>query len=208
MPFFDDLSKKITQVGQSAVQKTKDMADLAKINSAISAEEGSLDNLYYRIGKLYVERHPDTSEKEFAEIIAMIRETEQKIAEYRQQAQDIKGVKRCEKCGAEVPAGAAFCNACGTPMPKQSVAENADMIRCSKCGSMMISGTRFCTSCGNPLEVSTPTAAEPLPIERPVPETPMEDALQQEGQICSYCGAPIKEGTAFCTECGKKLELH
>lgn len=207
MPLFDDLSRKITKAGQTAVQKTKDMADLAKINSAISTEEGNLDNLYYQIGKLYVERHPDTSEKEFAEIIVTIRETSHKIAEYRQQAQDIKGVKRCEKCGAEVPAGAAFCNACGTPLPQQSTVE-MNMIRCSKCGSMVVSGTRFCTSCGSPIEVGGFAIAEPSSVEESVIESPAESASKPDGQVCPHCGAPIREKTAFCTECGSRLESN
>lgn len=35
MPFFDDLSKKISKAGQTALQKTKDMADIAKLRNTI-----------------------------------------------------------------------------------------------------------------------------------------------------------------------------
>ena len=45
MSFFDDLGKKLSQAGQTAVQKTKEMADVAKLNSAISDEESGLTTI-------------------------------------------------------------------------------------------------------------------------------------------------------------------
>ncbi len=49
MALFDQLGKKLAQTGQSAVKKTKDMAEVAKINSMISDEEKSINNNYYQI---------------------------------------------------------------------------------------------------------------------------------------------------------------
>ena len=57
MAFFNDLSRKLTSVSQTAVQKTKDVADIAKINSEISDLQRTVNNLYYEIGKLYVAKH-------------------------------------------------------------------------------------------------------------------------------------------------------
>ena len=107
MSFFDDLGKKLSQAGQTAVQKTKEMADIAKLNSAISDEEKRIDDNYLQIGKLYVSLHDAEHE------------AEGKIKGYRQQIKDIKGIVKCEKCGAEVSKDAAFCSACGAPMPKE-----------------------------------------------------------------------------------------
>ena len=36
MAFFDEIGKKLSQTGQGMVQKTKEMADVAKLNSNIS----------------------------------------------------------------------------------------------------------------------------------------------------------------------------
>lgn len=36
MSFFDEVGKKITDVGQGTLQKTKNMADVAKLNASIS----------------------------------------------------------------------------------------------------------------------------------------------------------------------------
>lgn len=117
MAFFDELGKKISQAGQTAVQKTKEMADVAKLNSSISDEEKRIEDSYREIGKLYDSLHGSNPEVDFAALIASIRDSEVKIAGYKQQIKDIKGVVCCEKCGAEVSQNASFCSACGAPMP-------------------------------------------------------------------------------------------
>lgn len=117
MAFFDELGKKISQAGQSAVQKGKELADIAKLNSSVSDEERKIADNYREIGKLYFSLHGENPGVDFAAMVAAIHESESKIVEYKQQIKDIKGVVCCEKCGAEVSSNAAFCSACGAPMP-------------------------------------------------------------------------------------------
>ncbi len=125
MDFFDDLGKKLSQAGQSAVQKTKGMADIVKLSAAISEEEKKINNGYAEIGKLYVSLHGAEAEPEFEELLKTIQDAEEKVKEYQSQLAVIRGVSRCEKCGAEVPANSVFCNICGAAMPevKEELAE-------------------------------------------------------------------------------------
>lgn len=51
MGFFDDFGKKISSAGQEAIAKTKELADIAKINSSISDEENKIKTAYSEIGK-------------------------------------------------------------------------------------------------------------------------------------------------------------
>ena len=117
MAFFDELGKKISQAGQSAVQKGKELADIAKLNSSVSDEKRKIADNYREIGKLYFSLHGENPGVDFAAMVAAIHESESKIVEYKQQIKDIRGVVCCEKCGAEVSSNAAFCSACGAPMP-------------------------------------------------------------------------------------------
>lgn len=192
MAFFDELGKKITQGGQVALQKTKDMADVARLNSMIADEEKRINNNYYQIGKLYASLHAADCEGDFVGMIQAIREAESKIADYRQQIQDIRGVKKCEKCGAEVDAGAAFCNACGAPMPVSAEGSEKNLSKCPSCGQMVPAGMRFCTNCGAPMQ----TVAQQ--------QETLAEAVSP-ANTCPNCGSEISENTAFCTECGAKL---
>lgn len=195
MAFWDNFSQKASETTAKAMQKAKEMSDIARLNSMISEEETKINNTYYQVGKLYVTMHPHDHEEEFAGMVASLAEAEEKIKSYRQQIQDIKGVVRCSQCGAEVQSGVAFCSSCGAPMPKVQPVNTEDMVRCEGCGAMIKKGVRFCTSCGKPMvQVTVPEATD-------VPVT--ESAVQDK--VCPNCGAKIESDVAFCTECGTKL---
>lgn len=59
---------------------------------------------------------------------------------------------KCQKCGAEIPAGSKFCNECGTKIEqialfKDSESESTDPYKCEKCGNMIPSNSVFCPEC-------------------------------------------------------------
>ncbi len=194
MAFLDDIGKKISNASQSAVQKTKDITDIARCNSIISDEEKKIQNLYMQIGKLYATMHRTDCEKDFAGMISSISESEKKIAELKTQIQTIKGITLCEKCGAEVADNAAFCSACGTPMPKADVAaSNEPMINCPNCGQLISSELRFCLYCGKPVAANN-VVAEPI----------VEETVNMIN--CKNCGQSISAELKFCLYCGKPLE--
>lgn len=197
MAFFENLSKTVTGVGQKTIAKTKELADTSRLNSMISEEEKVITNQCFQIGKLYVSIHKDDFEDDFAGMIGAIAEAEAKIRDYKKQIQDIKGVQRCEKCGAEVPNGAAFCSSCGATMPKMQPPISADYIKCGNCGTAVKRSMRFCTSCGKPMEEVNDASA--------VPVTEQTVVVEQD-KVCPNCGAKVEDGLAFCTECGTKLQ--
>lgn len=197
MAFFENLSKTVTGVGQKTIAKTKELADTSRLNSMISEEEKVITNQYFQIGKLYVSIHKDDFEDDFAGMIGAIAEAEAKIRDYKKQIQDIKGVQRCEKCGAEVPNGAAFCSSCGASMPKMQPPISADYIKCGNCGTAVKRSMRFCTSCGKPMEEVNDASAVPITEQTVVVE---------QDKVCPNCGAKVEDGLAFCTECGTKLQ--
>ena len=161
MGFLDELGKKVTDAGQKTMQKTKDITDIARINSLITQEENKIYSTYHQIGKMYVSIHGMDYEPEFSDMIAGIADSEQKVQAYRKQIQDIKGIQHCLKCGAEIPRGAAFCSSCGALISHTNEQKNLEeSVKCMKCGSFVKKGMRFCTSCGEPL--SQPTAAGEL----------------------------------------------
>ena len=123
MDFLDNLGKKLTNAGQSAAQKTKDVADIAKLTAEVSTEERKLNDCYVAIGKLYVSLHHDDYESEFEKYFKFVKVYEGKIEECKQQIKDIKGIVTCEKCGADIPVGSLFCGKCGAPVPQSNTEE-------------------------------------------------------------------------------------
>ncbi len=195
MTFFDNFGEKVSEATAKARQKAQEFSEISRINSIISEEEKKINATYYQIGKLYVSVHGSDGEESFSGMVATVLEGEQKINDYRKQIQDIKGVQRCEKCGAEVARGVSFCSSCGAAMPKVENSLPDDVIRCESCGTMVKRGMRFCTSCGEPMVLPTAQDIHSLNASE-------EPTIQK---VCPNCGAEIEDDVAFCTECGTKL---
>ena len=191
MALWDNLSKKASEATAKAAQQMRVLSETSRLNGLISDEEKKINNNYYQIGKLYAAIHLRDFEGEFGGMIAAIIESEQKIKEYRMQIQEIKGIIRCEKCGAEVAKGIAFCSACGTAMPQSETTAVSDHNKCVNCGASVAKGMRFCTSCGTPMATVVGNDVQP--------------AADSEKKTCANCGTVIEDNVAFCTECGTKI---
>lgn len=200
MAFFDNISKKISLAGEGAVNKGRVFADVARLNSAVSEEEKKINNSYYQIGKLYVALHPQDYESDFGMLVNSIVSSQEKIKSLKQQIQDVKGVTRCEKCGAEVPRNTTFCSACGAQISKNEIELDDNHIRCDDCGAIIDKNLRFCTSCGRP--IVDPTQKTVHTEENISPES----AAPENSKICPSCGAVMDAELAFCTECGTSLK--
>lgn len=197
MAFFDNVGKKLSQAGQDALQKTKDIADIARLNSAIADEEKRLNNNYLQIGKLYAQLHSADCEECFNTYISAVNESLKKIDDFNAELQVLRAVAKCPNCGAEVPTSSKFCNACGTAMPivaPKAAVPPADSVMCNNCGAFVDKNMRFCTSCGTPMVKNEPT------------EAVAEEPVIEECPKCKNCGAELEEGAIFCAECGTKTD--
>lgn len=152
MGFLDNIGKTISDAGQGALQKGKEMADIAKYNSLISDEEKKSAGIYEQLGRKYVEVKGDSSEDVFKEYIDALKISEEKIKEYQKKLVDIKGVSKCPSCGAEVPNGSLFCAVCGAKIKVSAEQGEGNSKFCDACGAAIPDGSKFCTSCGKAIE--------------------------------------------------------
>ncbi|MCM1392784.1 MAG: hypothetical protein NC185_08415, partial [Ruminococcus sp.] len=93
--FLDDLGKRLMQTGQDVQQKTKGIADIAKLNYLINEEEKKIEGIYLQIGKQYLEVFCDNYSKEFIDFVNEIKSLQEKITGYQDQIKKIKGVRKC-----------------------------------------------------------------------------------------------------------------
>ncbi len=184
MAFFDELGKKLSKTSQSAVQRTKDATEIARLNSLIYDEEKACINYQAEIGRLYIQLHSADFEPQFGDLINKVRESEGRIAAAKKQVQSLKGVKLCKVCGAELNPMSKFCSECGTVVKEEVIAiPGTDMVKCSSCGAMMQKNKKFCTSCGSKMNedavsgaVIDPIAPQPVPGVPEMPPVPVQTA--------------------------------
>lgn len=155
MAFLDNIGKKITATTQNVVRGTKDLTDIARLNSLISEEQKQINNLYSQIGKLYYETVEYDTDSALGKLCMVIKSCNERINKYGEEIREIKGVRRCSECGADVPLSSAFCGVCGTKieavLPSESQPEAAKRY-CAGCGEEIPQGVAFCMSCGQKIE--------------------------------------------------------
>lgn len=154
MALFEQIGKRIADVGQGVAQQTKNFAEVTRLNSSISEREKKIAQIYSAIGQAYYERHKDDTAAEDLEKIVEIKALLSEIGQFREEIVRIKGIASCPVCGAEVNSDAVFCNSCGAKLPQASpvageTSENAKL--CPNCNKPVSEGNLFCTFCGTKL---------------------------------------------------------
>jgi hypothetical protein len=128
---------------------------------------------------------------------------------------------KCPNCGKEANDD-PYCSNCGTKIEQKSV--------CPQCNSEVDEESAFCPKCGTKLkddsaaeeqvneekvEEEKKDIADEEKVEEKTDEEPKEDNEIKteekfsyvEKQYCPFCNSELDEGTIFCQECGKPVEI-
>ena len=187
----DTFGKKVSDAGKGVAQQTKNLTEIARLTSVIDTEEKMVAQSYTQIGKTYYENHKNDPDAECAAQIALVNKSLEKIAQWREQIQRIKGIVKCPQCGAEIPYGSQFCGVCGTKIVRPEAAPAAASVRrCPSCGAEAAAADRFCNKCGKPLPQMAPAPVCP----QPAPAAPAPSAVS--GNSFGY-SAPVQPNAQY-----------
>ena len=115
MTFFESISKKVTDTAKAAARKSGDIVEVTKLNLNIAAEEDKIKRKYMEIGKAVYETYANREEipHSFKVLCEKVKEYEKNIEEMKTKILQLKGLKNCPSCGAELDEDFAFCPKCG-----------------------------------------------------------------------------------------------
>lgn len=92
MDFFSKVEETITTKGQAAVDKAKELAEIARLKSQIGTCEEILKKNYMEIGRIYYENFGNCPEALFDKQCRNISNAQHGIDELEKQIRDIKGL--------------------------------------------------------------------------------------------------------------------
>lgn len=120
---FDELKNKAKNVANKAADRTKDAAELVKINVAIAGEQKEIDKNCRAIGEWFVSEYEGEIPEAVRETVEAVNASKAKIAELEAskpvkeeaaEEEEAPAGKKCPICGAE--SDSKFCPQCGAPM--------------------------------------------------------------------------------------------
>lgn len=117
-----DIIKKITdtitETGKNVGEKTKQVGNTAKLNAKIISAERSISENYTLIGKYYYDTYKENPDEEIADAVNSVTASLDTIDEMKDQLLALKGLIKCDKCGANCPIEDTFCGKCGAMLEK------------------------------------------------------------------------------------------
>ena len=122
---FDELTRKAKDVANRAADRTRDAAELVKINMAIAGEQKEIDKNYLTIGEWFVNEYEGEIPDAVREAVEAVNSSKAKIAELeaskpvreeepQEEEEEEAAGKKCPICGAV--SDSKFCPQCGAPM--------------------------------------------------------------------------------------------
>lgn len=135
------------KVTQSAISKSKEMAEVTRLNMEISAQTQKVKELYAQAGERVLEGGLAADDSVIASLASQLAELRQGIQANQDKLNDVKNVNICPNCGAEVARTSKFCDKCGTEIVREAEAQPAPAV-CKACGAPIDKDALFCGACG------------------------------------------------------------
>ena len=151
MSFWEELGQKLTQSGQEAMQKTREIAGVVTMNADISDSKRKIRDLYMELGELVVNEafegmtadqiksvlNDEHADEKNVEIVLknwkaiyskamFIRSEQEVIAINEAKISDLKAETKCPACGKRIAKDISFCPNCGTKIVPQQEAAAAN----------------------------------------------------------------------------------
>lgn len=149
MAFFDNAKKNYQQVSQNALQKTKDISEVVKLNNNISANEDKIRELFHKLGYECYRAYKAGTEAASQQFLDEIDSLYQLINADKERINEINAANKCPSCGAKISKKDIFCVNCGTKLNKT---DSAAKPVCKSCGVELLPGAAFCGNCGTKVE--------------------------------------------------------
>ena len=111
-----DWSEKLNRMAQSAVSKSKEVAEVTKLNLEVSTLNQKIKEIHTQVGAYVLEKGLLSEDESIAEWAGKAADLKAEMEMNLDRINELKGVVICPGCGAAVPNTSRFCPKCGTAM--------------------------------------------------------------------------------------------
>lgn len=123
MAFFDGLVNKATELAQTGAAKSKQVAELAKLNLNNASEEDAIKKAYQEIGKIYYEANGTNPDPAFAIACEKVTTAKINIEENRSRIAELKANDAIYEAPVEAEEPVCDCDVPQAPEEPEAPAE-------------------------------------------------------------------------------------
>lgn len=116
MALLDNLEKTFGKVANVTVQKSKEVTQLAKLNTKLAGINRELDEMFASLGRAVYQARKDQPDSPYAQLFARIADKQAQAQALQGQLNEIRDVKVCTQCGTANPKESQFCSKCGASL--------------------------------------------------------------------------------------------
>jgi len=150
--FLNEIGKKIGKTSSHALDRTKNFAEVSRLNLKLAEEEQQLEDLYANLGRLYFKASRNNPELMYREMFGAIEGSQKQISYLQTLINELKGKRSCPECKAACVEGAAYCARCGTGLNPVAPTEKEIVYKlCTNCGEVGQADDECCIKCQKPL---------------------------------------------------------
>ncbi len=145
--------EKFSRATQAAISKSKEMAEVTRLNVEISTYTQNMKELYTQVGEYVIKEGLLPEDEEVANKRKEIETLQVSIQLDTDKVNEIRNINICSVCGSEVSRSSKFCDRCGAEMNRDillGITENENV--CKNCGALLVEGAVFCGNCGSKQE--------------------------------------------------------
>lgn len=145
--------EKFSKVTQAAISKSKEVAEVTRLNMETSTYTQRLKTLYSQVGEYIIENGLLEQDEKLLELRNEIFSIKAAISENAEKVNEIKNINICPNCGSEVLRNSRFCDKCGAEINREILETKTEAVNvCKNCGEPLIEEAVFCGNCGSKQE--------------------------------------------------------
>jgi hypothetical protein len=121
MDILKNITKRVTETAKVAAKKSSEMIEVTKLKMNIGSEEDKIEKAYIQMGKITFEmfENGESIDEVFKQHCEKIVSYKENIKAMGEQILQLRNIKICSACSAELECETAYCPKCGE---KQEIA--------------------------------------------------------------------------------------
>ena len=201
MAFFEKVGGTLAAKGRDVADKAKEMAEVNRLNGQIHSQTNTEEKIYAEIGKMVCEHRENWGQVDVTEQLEQLDSIQAEIARLQEEILRVKGIRKCENCGAAIDMRLSYCPECGVTIAAETSETEAE-------GQHGWEEPQNQNGQQGQEELKSQEGQQGWEELRSQEGQQGREELQnQKGQVtifCQGCHKKLEQGMMFCPFCGRK----